>query len=74
MSRFHARSASDRTEAWPYWFVADRQKGDLNVTADLVRQLVDPSHRGGVFLCRDEAVEIAERANCIPGTTLPTSV
>lgn len=30
--RYYARSASDKTKDWPYWFVADSEKGGLNVT------------------------------------------
>lgn len=36
MSRFYARSASDKTDRWPLWFVADSYQGGLNVTAGLV--------------------------------------
>lgn len=36
--RYYARSASDRTNDWPFWFVADKSRGGLNVTAELIRQ------------------------------------
>lgn len=35
LESYFARSASDRSDDWPYWFVADRDKCDLNVTAEL---------------------------------------
>lgn len=62
-ARYFARSASDRTGDWPFWFVADRQKGGLNVTAELIRQHFDPDHKGAVFSDRHGAEMIAERAN-----------
>lgn len=61
--RYFARSASDKTDDWPVWFVADRQKGGLNVTAELIRQHFDPDHKGAVFSSRRGAELIAERAN-----------
>ena len=33
-----ARSASNHTDDWAYWFVADRDHGNLNVVNDLVPQ------------------------------------
>jgi hypothetical protein len=33
--RFYIRSASDKTDAWPHWFVADSYQGGLNVTQTL---------------------------------------
>jgi hypothetical protein len=35
MPRFYARSASDKTDDWPFWFVADEMQGGLNVTKRL---------------------------------------
>ena len=49
--RYYARSAFDRTDDWPYWFVADAQKGGLNVTAKLVRQHLN-MNPVGLTLCR----------------------
>ena len=57
--RFYARSASDRTDDWPYWYVADREKAGLNVTVALV-----PEMRGCMpFLSRKEAESLAQAAN-----------
>lgn len=61
--RYYARSASDRADDWPYWFVADRQKGGLNVTAELIRQHIRPEHNGAVFMSREGAERLAEKAN-----------
>lgn len=59
IDRYFARSASDRTDDWPLWYVSDRNKGDLNVTVELAPQL-----RGHPpFLTRDLAELIAQRAN-----------
>lgn len=58
-TRYFARSASDRTDDWPHWFVADRHKGNLNVTVVLVPEL-----RGHMpFLSRVKAEQIAAMAN-----------
>lgn len=57
--RYFARSASDRTDEWPYWFVADREKAGLNVTGELVPQL----HGYLPFLLRADAEYVAEKAN-----------
>lgn len=57
--RYYARSASDKTDDWPFWFVADRTQGDRNVTGTLL-----PSLRGRMpFLPRDAAIKLAEIAN-----------
>jgi hypothetical protein len=37
-ARFYARSASDRTDDWHWWFVADRAHGSLNVTGKLLER------------------------------------
>lgn len=55
--RYYARSASDRTEDWPLWFVADREKAGLNVTVQLLPQM-----RGYMpFLPRRVAEEVAKK-------------
>lgn len=63
MGRYYARSASDNRDDWPFWFVADGERGGLNVTADLIRQHTDPGHKGGVFMSDFEALELAMKAN-----------
>lgn len=61
--RYFARSASDKDDNWPYWFVADRERGGLNVTADLVRKHINPNHHGATLCIPDFAREIAALAN-----------
>lgn len=57
--RYFARSASDRTDDWPLWFVADRARGNLNVTTQLLPEL-----RGfSPFLSRADAEELARQSN-----------
>lgn len=59
MPRYFARSASDNTDDWPYWFVADSMKGGLNVTATLDRKL-----KGGHgFLPPWDAVKLSMASN-----------
>lgn len=47
-ARFYIRSASDRTDDWPLWFVADSYASGLNVTQELRRLRGDapPDIRG----------------------------
>ena len=61
--RYYARSASDRTDDWPFWFVADAQRGGLNVTADLMRQHVNPEHAGATLETQAGAEWLAQKAN-----------
>ena len=61
--RYYARSASDKTDNWPFWFVADRSKNRLNVTAELVRAHINPDHAGATLTRRAEAERIARIAN-----------
>ena len=61
--RYYARSASDRTDDWPFWFVADSQKGGLTETAELIRRHVNPDHKGGVLCSRHDAERLAILAN-----------
>jgi hypothetical protein len=62
--RYYARSASDRTDDWPFWFVADSQRGGLNVTNELVREHFPKLHRpGAVFLPREFAEGLAAAVN-----------
>lgn len=57
--RYFARSASDNTDDWPFWYVADRTLSNLNVTVRLM-----PALRGYMpFLSRDKAEELAHKAN-----------
>ena len=62
-ARYYARSASDRTDDWPYWFVADAQKGGLNVTAKLVRQHFNVDPKGAKLCTRGDAERLAILAN-----------
>lgn len=62
--RYYARSANDKTDNWPFWLVADRKRGGLNVTADLMEAHFPTRHKpGAVFLSRDGAVYLAAVAN-----------
>ncbi len=62
-ARYYARSASDRTDDWPYWFVADTQKGGLNVTAEIVRQHINQDPKGQTLCSRAIAEALAVIAN-----------
>lgn len=57
--RYYARSASDKTDEWPLWYVADRHQSGLNVTKTLA-----PEQVGYLpFVSKDAAQKIAETAN-----------
>lgn len=62
--RYFARSASDKTDDWPFWFVADKQQGGLNVTNNLLKDAYpETNFKGKVLLTRTEAIELAKIAN-----------
>lgn len=64
VDRFFARSASDNTDEWPFWFVADRNRGALNVTAEVWDAMFPKSRAPGVTLvCPDLAKALASEAN-----------
>ena len=62
MSRYIARSASDRTDDWPFWFVADGSPTGLNVTNQLMR-LAGSECGGAVFTNKPSAQALADWAN-----------
>lgn len=61
--KWRARSASDKTDDWPFWYVTDDQPENRNKTIDAIER------RDGVrpaklpFLLRDDAVELADFMN-----------
>lgn len=59
--RYYARSASDKTEDWPFWFVADRN--GINKTGEAARIAGIPWRFGAVMTDRESALEIAAKAN-----------
>lgn len=63
LERYYARSASDRTDDWPFWFVADRDKSGLNVTRQLAPELTGYLP----LVSRDAAIALAENANASKG-------
>jgi hypothetical protein len=60
--RYYARPATYSVD-WRYWSVADREKGGLNVTSELIRQHLNPSREGAVFTDRGTAEYLAKIAN-----------
>lgn len=38
MGRYFARSASDKTDDWPFWYVADDERAGANVTKQLLEE------------------------------------
>lgn len=62
MSRYLARTASDKDPNWPIWYVADGGPSGLNVTNKLFH-LVGIVSRGAVLTDKPTALEIARIAN-----------
>ena len=61
---FFARSASDNTDDWPYWYIAKTSNPRLNVTSEVVKILGLPEEPGAVFFPGPLiAKRIAEAAN-----------
>lgn len=63
MRRFYARSASDKTDDWPFWFVADEKHGGLNVTGEVCDALGINRAPGANLGARCDMVGLAVRAN-----------
>ncbi|MVA44660.1 hypothetical protein GOZ83_06135 [Agrobacterium vitis] len=63
LPRYFARSASDKAENWPFWFVADRQCGSVNVTGKIAEEMTGISSNGAVFASRAHAEMLATWAN-----------
>jgi hypothetical protein len=55
-----ARSASDKTEDWPFWMIWD---GIVNVTADVCNSLGIDRGPGQVLGCREDIEIITEMYN-----------
>lgn len=61
---WRARSASDRTDDWPFWYVTDDQPQDSNKTWDALEALTGDRPVGGLpFLPRDMAEAVASILN-----------
>ena len=61
--RYFARSGSDRTDDWPFWFVADKLRGGLNVTAEMAPRVFPDWVKGCVLTRRSIAEKIAATIN-----------
>lgn len=60
---FRARSASDRTDDWPYWYVTDDNPHDSNKTADCFEALTGRRQVCLPFLSRLAAEKLATLMN-----------
>ena len=64
--RYFARSASDNTDNWPFWFVADRKRGDVNVTGEVCDMLGVQRAPGQTLVNPKAALILARAANEAP--------
>lgn len=65
LDRYYASSASDRTDDWPFWFVADRNVGGINRTAELMDALGWQRRPGAVLTDRATAEVLAVDAKAL---------
>ena len=61
--RYYARSACYGNDDWPWWFVADKHRVGLNVTAEVCELLDRPRKPGATLCAREYAEQLAEEAN-----------
>ena len=62
-ARYFARSASDKTDDWRFWFVAKSNDSRRNVTHNACAEINIFTHCGAVFTTKENACWIAEKAN-----------
>lgn len=60
---WRARSASDRTDDWPFWYVTDDQPADRNKTIDAIELATGGRPASLPFLPRDIALALADLLN-----------
>lgn len=61
--KWRARSASDKTDDWPFWYVTDDQPTDINKTPDAWKTLTGKDWRGLPFLPKDGALLMVNYLN-----------
>lgn len=66
-NEFFARSASDKTENWPIWFVARKDAPSRNVLDKACEVAGIPRRAGAVLADKQTAIWIAEEANKAEG-------
>lgn len=64
--KWRARSASDKTSDWPFWYVTNDEPLDYNSTIDALE--IDLGHRPVMmpFLSKDLAIALANMLNSMP--------
>lgn len=60
--RVIARSASDKTDDWPFWYCAET-RASVNITSAIARELGHPWRPGAVFARREYAEALAGQWN-----------
>ena len=59
---WRARSASDRSDDWPFWYVTDDMPPDMNKTVDAIEAIMG-IRVVGMFVSRDVAIALASLMN-----------
>jgi excinuclease UvrABC nuclease subunit len=62
-SKVIARSASDETDDWPAWFLANGSQTSLNVTQRVAAELGHNMPFGAIFVSREDAQKMAGEYN-----------
>jgi hypothetical protein len=60
---WRARSASDKTDDWLFWYVTDDEPKDRNKTLDAIEYLTGLRPYSYPFVRQEVAEELAERMN-----------
>jgi len=60
---WRARSASDRLDDWPFWYVTDDMPPDMNKTVDAIEAIIGIRIVALPFVSRDVAIEVASLMN-----------
>lgn len=63
MSRYAATSASSKTDDWPFWYIADTEKGGLNVLPAIYRKTTGIAMGSLPFTSKQHAKILEEEAN-----------
>jgi len=63
---WRARSASDKTDDWPFWYVTDDKPADSNKALECIEAVIGIRHAGLPFIPRHIAEELAAAINAPP--------
>ena len=68
---WRARSASDRSDDWPFWYITDDQPADRNKLLDAIEALTGHRPIAMPFVPRAMAEQLASAMNAAPEMQKP---